>query len=167
MKFLNSKKMQGLLALTYIPLEPLNNAPADTYNSLSTYLNLVFKILISIGAMIAVVTLVFGGITYMTSEVVGNKEAARKRMQAALIGLFLLLTCWLILHEINPNLTQFALPGIDNQNYNPGNLPAASNNGTNVIPPPTPAQITDCENPNGFNSGKKIHYFEAGSWACL
>lgn len=100
--------------LTYTPLEPLPNGNAGTYNSLEQYLNLMFNILLSIGAMIAVVTLVLGGITFMISEVVDKRAAAKRRIQAAFIGLGLLLSCWLILNTINPNLTKFSLPGIDN-----------------------------------------------------
>ena len=154
--------------LTYIPLEPLPGGNANSYGTLSAYLNLVFKILISIGAMVAVVTLVLGGITYMISEVVDKKSDAKRRIQAALIGLFLLLTCWLILNQINPNLTQFNLV-FSNQpnNYNPGDLSTAGNNGQNRLSLPTAAETVACEAPNGVASGKTIHTYEAGSWACL
>lgn len=99
--------------LTYTPLEPLPGGSACAYNSLSSYLSLVFNILLSIGAMIAVVTLVLGGITYMISEVVDKKAAARRRMWASIVGLLLLLTCWLILYNINPNLVKLGLPTFD------------------------------------------------------
>lgn len=66
----------------------------------------MFNILLSIGAMIAVVSLVFAGITYIISEVVGRKAAAKRRITASFIGLGLLLTSWLILYTINPNLVQ-------------------------------------------------------------
>lgn len=105
-------------ALTYVPLEPIPGGDAGTYNSLERYLNLMFNILLSIGAMIAVITLVLGGITFMISEVVDKRSAAKRRIQAAFIGLGLLLTCWLILNTINPNLTKFSLPGIDQPTAN-------------------------------------------------
>jgi hypothetical protein len=100
---------QAAQKLTYTPLEPLPGGDANSYNSLSAYLALMFNILLSLGAMIAVVTLVFSGITYMVSEVVDKKSAARQRMLASVIGLGLLLTSWLILNSINPNLTKFSL----------------------------------------------------------
>jgi hypothetical protein len=161
--FFNNKKWIGLLAALppYVPLEPLPGATANSYNSLSAYLNLVFKILISIGAMIAVVTLVIGGITYMVSEIVDKKSEARRRMQAAIIGLLLLLTCWLILYEINPNLTTFALPGIDQQpvaTAPASTQSATANNNTNT---PTNQQITDCS-----NQGKSMHINPDNTYSC-
>lgn len=111
MKFLKKNLNKLLLAgLAYTPLEPLPGAPSGTYSSLSVYLNYMFKILLSIGAMIAVVTLVLGGVTYMVSESLGTKSDARRRIQASLIGLLLLLVSWLVLYTINPNLTTFNLP---------------------------------------------------------
>lgn len=95
--------------LTYTPLEPLPGAEASTYSSLSKYLSYMFTLLLSIGAMIAVVTLVIAGITYMVSEVVDKKSQAKERIRAAFWGLALLLTSWLILHTINPNLLNFSL----------------------------------------------------------
>lgn len=164
--FFNSKKWAGLLALTYVPLEPLNNASATTYNSLSAYLNLVFNILLSIGGMIAVVTLVLGGITYMVSEIVDKKSEARKRMQAAIIGLLLLLGCWLILHEINPNLTQFSLLNLPGQTAATAPAPAATvpsniNAGTSGTPSPTNDQIAACT-----SQGKTIQYPDTNGWIC-
>ena len=159
--FFNNKKWTGLLAAlpAYVPLEPLPGANANTYNSLSAYLTLLFNILLSIGGMIAIVTLVLGGITYMVSEIADKKSEARKRMQSAIIGLLLLLSCWLILHEINPNLTNFSLTL-------PGQTQSAvttSSSGTQTATPtyPTNQQITDCQ-----NKGATIQYPDSGGWVC-
>ncbi len=129
--------------ITYIPLEPL---PGQTLSNgvytgnFSQLVGLFFNILLSLGAMVAVVTLVFGGITYMVSEIADKKSEAKRRIQTALLGLFLLLTCWLILHEINPNLTTFSLPGIDGPagQQAPGSQaaaggPTATPNNTDII----------------------------------
>ena len=50
----------------------------------------------------AVGTLVWGGIIYMTSEVMDKRDLARKRIQAAVWGLVLLLGAYIILNTINP-----------------------------------------------------------------
>lgn len=180
MKFLNNKKIQQILlaGLVYVPLEPLpGTTPGDAaYGSLSLYLNLVFKILISIGAMVAIITLVLGGITYMVSEIVDKKSEAKRRIQAAILGLLLLLTCWLILYEINPKLTQFSLAGIDQPGsavpagFQSGEQPGSFANREAGANTQTPAygsgdaaanQKTTCE-----NQGRSIHATESG-WICI
>lgn len=95
--------------LAYTPLEPLPGMPVGVGNTaLSTMLNYAFRVLLTLGAMFAVGSLVLGGIVYMTSEVVGDKNFARKRIQASLLGLLLLLAAWLILYTVNPQLVTFS-----------------------------------------------------------
>lgn len=90
--------------LSYTPLEPLPGqspkAPANFCDSL----NLFFKVFIYLGGMLAVVFLVLGGITYMVSEVVDKRSAARGRIQAAIVGLLILLGAYIILFTVNPKL---------------------------------------------------------------
>ncbi len=168
MKYLTKEKIQGILlaGITYTPLEPFPNATTATYNSLGLYLNFVFKILLSLGAMVAVVTLVFGGIAYMVSEIADKKTEARKRIQAALLGLFLLLTCWLILYEINPNLVKFCLPGLDAACQGamaPSTArPAAQPSTASVAPKPDNADKADCESV----AGRTLHATGPGTWEC-
>ena len=147
-----------LAGLTYIPLEPLPGGTKENYSSLPAYLNLLFNILLSIGAMIAVVTLVLGGITYMVSEVVDKKSEAKKRMQAAIIGLLILLGCWLILYTINPNLTRLSVPGLENAPGAPASPGGASP--SSDAAQPSQAQSSSCE-----KSGGTVQYTEAG-WFC-
>jgi hypothetical protein len=135
--------------LTYTPLEPLpgGDSSGSTYNSLSKYFSLMFNIFLSLGAMIAVVSLVFGGITYMISEVVDKKAAARRRITASFIGLGLLLTCWLILNTINPNLVH---PCIFNLDAQCGASAGTGGSGTPLSvnspnPVASPAQLQDLE----------------------
>jgi|GEM_PF-4887532 len=144
--FFNTKKWIGLLAALppYVPLEPLPGANPDTYNSLGTYLKLLFNILLSIGGMIAVVTLVLGGITYMVSEIADKKSEAKKRMQSAIIGLLLLLSCWLILHEINPNLTDKFILILPGQTQSAVTTPSGTQTAA-ATTPPSSADFTQCE----------------------
>lgn len=90
-------------SLSYTPLEPIpgsGGAPTD----FCTLLNLLFKVLIYLGGMIAVLFLVLGGIAYMVSEVVDKRSTARERIKSSVIGLVILLSTYLILFTINPNL---------------------------------------------------------------
>lgn len=90
--------------LPYIPLEPLPGQPTNGSPNFCNLLSLLFKVLIYFGGMVAVLFLVLGGITYMVSEVVDKRSAARERIKAALYGLLLLLVSWIILYTINPQL---------------------------------------------------------------
>lgn len=73
-------------------------------NALSTYLNIIIKILIGIAAVLAVIMIVMGGIEYMTSDFVSSKEEGKKRITNAIIGLLIALGAYLILYTVNPNL---------------------------------------------------------------
>jgi len=73
-------------------------------NSLSIYLNLMIKIFIGICAVLAVIMVLWGGIEYMTSELISSKEAGKERIRDALLGLLLALGAWTLLYTINPNL---------------------------------------------------------------
>jgi hypothetical protein len=90
--------------LPYTPLEPIPGQPTDSKANFCSLLNTLFTILIYLGGMLAVLFLVLGGITYMVSEVVDKRSAARERIKAALWGLLLLLMSWIILNTINPQL---------------------------------------------------------------
>jgi len=103
---------QGDGNLDYTPLEPLpglNNIQSGRDRRLADMLQAVFRILISLGGFSAVIMLVFGGVTYMMSDVVHKKTTALKRIQAALWGILLLVASWLILKTINPQLLTFEL----------------------------------------------------------
>jgi hypothetical protein len=99
--------------LQYQPLEPLPGLPenfqyGDRY-SLPFILNALFRLLIIGGALFAVLMLTVGGITYMVSEVPGVKLDALDRAKAALLGILLIGSSWLILNTINPGLLNFEI----------------------------------------------------------
>jgi hypothetical protein len=63
---------------------------------------------IALGGLIAFVALLTAGIEFLTSTGNATKMAgAKDRIISAVIGLTLLLSSWLILHTINPELTTF------------------------------------------------------------
>ncbi|HUD02871.1 MAG TPA: pilin [Candidatus Paceibacterota bacterium] len=99
--------------LSYTPLEPIpgvtTGANLTSPDSLSVIVNAIFTILISVGALLAVLMLTIGGIQYMVSSAITTKQQGLKRAQAALWGIVLIAASWLILHTINPYLTQITL----------------------------------------------------------
>ncbi len=91
------------------------NLPADGSIKCAQDLNQIvawfYYFIIGIAGLSAFVMLVWGGVQYLTSA--GNPTAtsdAKDRIKSALLGLLLILTSWLILQVINPDLTTLKLP---------------------------------------------------------
>ena len=78
---------------------------AEGENSkIGEYLNIMIRIFIGICAVLAVIMIVMGGIEYMTSELISNKENGKHHITGAIFGLLLALGAWTILNQINPDI---------------------------------------------------------------
>jgi hypothetical protein len=105
-----SMNANGVCNLGYTPLEPI---PGVTDNNLTSpqgfasLVNAIFKIMITTGALLAVLMLTIGGVQYMTSSSIGNKTAGLDRAKAAVYGMLLLAGIYIILNTINPHLLNF------------------------------------------------------------
>jgi len=74
-------------------LETFDPTSTEAENSkLGAYLNIMIRIFIGICAVLAVIMIVVGGIEYMTSELISNKENGKHRITGAIFGLVLALT---------------------------------------------------------------------------
>jgi len=131
--------------LSYTPLEPFSawDAKAGAYDDFAKYINTIFKLLITLGSLFAVVMLVVAGIGYMVSEAAIDIQKAKDRAVAALWGLLLLTGCWLVLNTINPNLLNFNLnipmaPGGTYTGGSSGGSTSGSPSGSGVQPSNTP-----------------------------
>jgi hypothetical protein len=98
---------------TFKPLACYNGAgdlqkaitSADQPNNLATYFNAVFRIMLSVGAFLAVLRITWAGYLYMGSaDMWSNKETAKKMFTDAIIGLLLLFGVYLILFQINDKI---------------------------------------------------------------
>lgn len=117
---------------TFVPLAP--NPARSTLNyttgtgGLAAYINTLFKIAISVGAMLAVLRLVYAGYIYMVSGV-GNFASmgkAKEIIGSVVLGLLLLLGIYLILYQINPDILKLDIT----QNIQPlqsGGVPCGAN----------------------------------------
>lgn len=81
----------------------------ESGSGLAPYLNAFFSLGLAIAVLLAVVLFVYNGVVYMTSDVVGSKENAKKAFFGIIGGLVLALSTVLILEQINPNLVKFKL----------------------------------------------------------
>jgi hypothetical protein len=73
------------------------------------YLPFVFDLLIGLSAAFAVLMIVIGGFQYITTDAIQAKSAGKERIKNAVLGLVLVISAWLILNEINPELLTLKL----------------------------------------------------------
>jgi len=99
--------------------------PTSGSGAFAGYVNAVYKIAILVSGVLAVVMITLGGIEYMGSESGFSKEQGKKKIENAIIGLLLLVSCFLILNTINPQLL----------NLNISVCPPSSTNCTSSQPP--------------------------------
>lgn len=92
--------------------EPLVNIPgvsSGADRTLADFLNALFRVLLGVGAILAVVRITIAGLQYMASETsVGSKERAKEAITHSVLGLLLLLIIFLVLQVINPRLTDIS-----------------------------------------------------------
>lgn len=82
------------------PLELSDNQKIRT--DLSGFIIDGFRIAVAASAALAVIMIIYGGIQYLSTDVVFKKGDARKTIEQALIGLLLVMSSYLILRTINP-----------------------------------------------------------------
>jgi hypothetical protein len=144
-------------AISYTPLEPFGQGGVSYgTGGLPQYLKSSYNILLSLGTIVGIVILILGGIQYMLSDSVFDKDKAKKSITAAVWGMSILLGSYLILYTINPDILTFRLitPSNINIQYNWG---AA----TSTPPPPVTTTLTS-EQKNSLQN-----YFNTSPLACV
>jgi hypothetical protein len=90
---------------------PITALPVITNDAgkvnINTFIPGVVKLAIGIAGALAVLRIIMGGITYMTSDAFDKKSDAKDTIRNALIGLLLAMSAYIILYTINPKLVQF------------------------------------------------------------
>lgn len=100
--FTNFASAESFSTLSNLPgLQAGSEAP-----TLGAFVNTIFKMAIGLGAVIAVLMIVIGGFQYLSTDMFQTKGAAKERITNSLLGLGLLLTSFLILQTINPDLVK-------------------------------------------------------------
>ena len=98
-------------AQSYTPLARLpGTVDANTgQTNISMYLSGAIKLLIALGAALAILFAIIGGTQYVAAGISPDaKSGAKERIWGALIGLVIILTSYLLLNSINPKLVQFS-----------------------------------------------------------
>lgn len=87
------------------PPSPVKQTKLSTSTVLHEFVAYLYEWGVAIGGLVVFVVLVFAGFQYLTSTGNPAKMAdAMSRIKAAILGLVLLLSSWLILNIINPDL---------------------------------------------------------------
>jgi len=87
----------------YQPLAPIPGFQEGSGDqALGQYINSLYQLSIGLGAVLAVLMIVVGGLQYMSTDAFSGKSAGRQRITQALMGLGLLLISFIILQTINP-----------------------------------------------------------------
>ncbi|MFM2414415.1 MAG: hypothetical protein RI911_108 [Candidatus Parcubacteria bacterium] len=89
----------------------INNQSIYAYTeNLGEFINAVFRMTISIAAVVAVCQFVYGGIVYMMTESGAVQMGeSKERMRNALLGLIMLLATYVVFNQINPELLNLGL----------------------------------------------------------
>jgi hypothetical protein len=106
---------QKSLEVTY-PQIPGALTPTTTKTALPDYIRYIFQLSLFVGALIAFGSFIYGGVRYLIS---GGSPSAQKdaqsQMSAGILGLIILISTYIILNTINPQLVTFEVslpPGI-------------------------------------------------------
>ncbi len=68
----------------------------------------IFKYTIAASAALAILQIIIGGVQYMSTEAWSGKGNSKERIQQAIIGLLLVMLCFLILQTIDPRIVNIS-----------------------------------------------------------
>jgi hypothetical protein len=134
---------------SFVPLAPIPGLtdiqPAN--GGLATFLNNLYKYLIGLAAVLAVLEIIYGGLQYSAQDSISKKEDGKERIQQAILGLVLVLSPVLVFSIINPSILNLSL------NLPPIKPMTAAGGGGTV--PTLPATASGCR-PTGGNHFQSV-----------
>ncbi len=135
---------QGFVPLTNIP--GLTSVQPDSAG-LASFLNNLYKYLVGLAAVLAVVEIIWGGLEISTQDSVSKNQAGKERIQQAILGLVLVLSPVLVFTIINPSILNLSLnlppiKQVSGMNTNTGTQTNNGNGGLSV-------SSTQCTSPTG------------------
>jgi hypothetical protein len=123
---------QGFVPLAGIP--GLTEGSAANSNNFADFFNNLYKYLIGLAAVLAIIEIIWGGLEISTQDSVSKNQAGKDRIYAALFGLVLVLSPVLVFSIINPSILNLSLslPELDTA---PANTSATCPVGQTGTPP--------------------------------
>ena len=114
----------------FVPLAETTGGPISAVyktGNLPDFINGLFKFAIIIGAIAAVLRIAYAGYLYMFSDMWSQKGQAKEILADVTLGLLLLLSIYLILNQINPDILRLkALDVIKNNPASTSNSPTTA-----------------------------------------
>ena len=96
----------------FVPLAEIpgltKGVTADTAG-LASFFNNLYKFLIGIAAVLAVIEIIWGGINISTQDSISKQGEGRERIQNAILGLVLVLSPVLVFSLINPSILNLSI----------------------------------------------------------
>jgi hypothetical protein len=115
---INETQSKGFVPLSDANFNKIFNVnPTGSGTDLGTFFNSAFRVALSLGAILAVMRIAWGGYKYMTTDASGEKNDAKEILTDVIIGMLLLLSIWLILYQINPCLLKLQIRGFTGTAY--------------------------------------------------
>ncbi len=99
----------SVFAADYVPLVGIPGLSGGADQNFGEYINALYRLMISIGALIAVVKIVGAGAKYMLSDIVTSKSQAIKDIRGAVLGLLIVIGAVVILNTINADIVNTSL----------------------------------------------------------
>ncbi len=111
-------------------------------NSLGEYINIVFQIGLGIAGVLAILMIIYAGVKYMTTDAASAKSEGKKLITNAFFGLGVILSAFIFLNTINPDLLNLEpeLEGVD-ITFNPNVYPGDPDPGTGTTESFTVTQL--------------------------
>lgn len=141
---------QGVAPTEYQLLEPIPQllSPGSTSSTnAAVFLVGLFKLLIGLAGVMAVIMIIYGGVIKMSSDAVSGQSKANEIISNAIWGLLFAIAAWLILYTINPRLVEikFDIKPVETTNATVPGAPGLRPGETAPTPGPgaamTPEQI--------------------------
>ncbi len=96
---------EGFVPLVGVPFIDNVDVGGTASTRLAGYANAFYIAAISLGAVVAVLKIIWAGVKYMLSDVITDKTQAKADIKGALLGLILIIGAVLMLNTISPNIT--------------------------------------------------------------
>ena len=93
--------------VTFAQYQPLVGIPGiDISSDFNSYINALYKLSISLAALLAVIKIIVAGAKWMLTDLISSTQEAKADIQGAVFGLLIIIAAVLILETINPQLTK-------------------------------------------------------------
>lgn len=99
----------------FVPLAPIpgltdqSSTSAVDQNTLANFFNNLYKYLVGLAAVLAVIEIIWGGLQISTQDSVSKQGEGRERITQALLGLLLVLSPVIVFSIINPSILNLSL----------------------------------------------------------